>query len=292
MSDRDAGTTGIQADDTAYVTALTRKGDRTRYFATLFAPASKRADLFALYGFAAEIARIPDQVREASLGEIRLQWWLDAIEGRGDQTGALSPALRAIGDVIDRYSLPVQAFAAMIEARRTDLYANPPETIVDLEGYLGETESVLFQMAAIVFGAEGPETAEAAGHAGVAFGLAQRMARLAADRALGRTILPAEVLASEGLAPADIYANRSTEPLQRAIGKIISLARDHLQRAHQHLGAVPERSRPAFLPLAITLPLLDRIERQGPSIVNATVVMPDLEALTRIAIARIGRRYR
>ena len=48
---------------------------------------------------------------------------------------------------------------------------------------LGETQSALFQLAAIDLPARAaPETADAAGHAGVAYGLARRLARFAADR--------------------------------------------------------------------------------------------------------------
>ena len=293
MSSAAVGETGIHADDLAYVTSLTRDADRTRYFATLFAPHAARPDLFALYGFAAEIARVPDQVREASLGEIRLQWWRDALEGQGREGEALglSPALRAIGSLMDRHSLPLAAFTAMIDARRSDLYANPPESIADLEGYLGQTESSLVQIAAIVLGSEGPETAEAAGHAGIAFGLARRLARFAADRSSGRTILVAPTLEREGLSPAEVYAGRSAKAVHRAIGSAVLLARDHLHKAQQHLRGVPEKPRRAFLPLAITQPLLDRIERRGEGIVDDTVEMSDLAILLRLAAARIGRHY-
>ena len=72
---------GSAQDDIAYLTALVRKTDRVRYYSTLFARQEIRSDLLALYGFAAEIARIPDQVTEPSLGEIRLRWWRDALTG-------------------------------------------------------------------------------------------------------------------------------------------------------------------------------------------------------------------
>ena len=43
---------------------MVRKADPDRYFSTLFAPASKRSFLFALYAFNAEMARIGASVRE------------------------------------------------------------------------------------------------------------------------------------------------------------------------------------------------------------------------------------
>jgi phytoene synthase len=77
--------------DLAYLTDLVRTHDRPRYFSVLFAPRILQPDLFALYAFAVEIARIPDQVKDATLGEIRLQWWHDSLEAAVAGQGAGNP---------------------------------------------------------------------------------------------------------------------------------------------------------------------------------------------------------
>ena len=71
------------------VRRIARDADPDRAIATLFAPAGARDDLFALYAFNAELARIADQVTEPGLGAIRLQWWREAIErgASGEATG-------------------------------------------------------------------------------------------------------------------------------------------------------------------------------------------------------------
>ena len=162
------------ADDVAYVTALVRAHDLPRYYAALFAPREARDALLAIYGFAAEIARVPNQVREPTLGAIRLKWWSEALAEAVRRDGAgETPALRAAAGAIVRHALPLAAFEALIEARSADLYSDPPATLTDLEGRMGETESALFQMAAIVLGAAGTDTADAAGHAGVTYGIAR-----------------------------------------------------------------------------------------------------------------------
>ena len=80
-------------------------GDRDRYLATLFAPLDKRPALFSLYAFAVEIARVPERVREPLPGEIRLQWWRDALEsGAGEATS--NPVFAALDETIARYRLP------------------------------------------------------------------------------------------------------------------------------------------------------------------------------------------
>ena len=62
-----------------YCHDLVRAGDKDRYLASLFAPDELRPYLLALYAFNIEIARVRETVSEAALGEIRLQWWRDAI---------------------------------------------------------------------------------------------------------------------------------------------------------------------------------------------------------------------
>ena len=56
-----------------------RHHDRDRFQTALFAPAERREALFALYAFNYEIARVREAVREPMLGQIRLQWWREAI---------------------------------------------------------------------------------------------------------------------------------------------------------------------------------------------------------------------
>ena len=130
---------------------------------------------------------------------------------------------------IARHSLPLAPLDALIEARTADLYSDPPATLADLEGRMGETESVLFQMAAIILGSDGQETADAAGHAGIAYGLAQRLSRFASDRARARTILPADLYGRKWrVSGGDIFGAGVGWREAAAAAKLASLAREHL----------------------------------------------------------------
>ena len=278
----------IAADDIAYLSALVRERDRPRYYSTLFAPAEIRDDLFALYGFAAEIARVPELVSEPQLGEIRLRWWSDALAEASARGGeGETPALRAVSAVIAKHRLPVSAFEALIEARSIDLYSDPPASIGELEGRLGETESVLFQLAAIVAGAAGPEVADAAGHAGVAHGIARRLSMLAVDRALGRTILPADILRASEMSSAELFAPALHAGLPGAVAATAAVARGHLAEAKHRVSTLRRSVRTAFLPLAVVAPLLRRIENLGTEIGVREAQLSDIESLIRIGLARL-----
>lgn len=279
---------GPSADDVAYLAGLVRELDRPRYFATLFAPERLRADLFALYGFAAEVARIPDLVKDATLGRIRLQWWRDSLEAALEREGGSAgdtPAIRAIVSVVRRHALPLPLLKAMIDARSADLYSDPPPTLADTEELIGKTQSSLFTMAAAIAGAAAPQVAEAARHAGLAYGLARRLSALAADRARGRTILPENLLAMEGLEPSDVFVPQPKDGLQRIAAALGSLSRHHLRAARE--GILPREARIVFLPLAVVEPLLSRIDQLDAEILERGVALSDLEMLARIGWARL-----
>jgi len=71
--------------------ALVRSADKDRWLTALFVPEERRPLIHALYAFNAELARIRDQVSQPMLGEIRLQWWEDAVNAI---YGAPRPTIR------------------------------------------------------------------------------------------------------------------------------------------------------------------------------------------------------
>src|ERR1700728_2956622 len=112
-------------DAFAHCEALVRAADKDRFLATLFAPAEHRAALHALYALNLEIARVREIVREPLAGEIRLQWWSDALAGIGAGDVGSNPVAAALLATIARYRLPKELLTGLIEARRFDLYDDP-----------------------------------------------------------------------------------------------------------------------------------------------------------------------
>src|SRR3954462_4395375 len=151
---------------------LVREGDPDRYWANLFAPADKRPHLLALYAFNFEVARIRDSVREALIGEMRLQWWRDALQGEARGEVKANPVAAALDDTIVKFRLPRQALVDLIDARLFDLYDAPMPSLNDLEGYCGETSSSLIRLASVILmDGQDPGAADAAGHGGVAYAM-------------------------------------------------------------------------------------------------------------------------
>src|SRR5271166_6346598 len=105
----------------AYCEALVREADKDRYLASLFAPADRRPYLHALYAFDLEVARVRALAREPMAGEIRLQWWREAIAGTRPEASA-HPVAAALTETMARCGLAAATLGDLIEARAFDLY--------------------------------------------------------------------------------------------------------------------------------------------------------------------------
>ena len=130
------------------IRALVRSGDQDRYWSALLAPDRVRADLLALYAFNLEIARIPEQVREPRLGEIRLQWWQDALAAALAGEAADHPVLAALAAAATAHGLPAAPLEGMIDARSFDLADEPMADLAALLAYLDATAGAVFRLGA------------------------------------------------------------------------------------------------------------------------------------------------
>lgn len=241
---------------------IVRDADRDRFLAGLFAPAEKRRHIHALYAFSHEIARVRDRVSEPMPGEIRLQWWHDALAGEARGDAMAHPVAAALIDTMQRFRLPLQAFVDLIEARVFDLYNDPMPSIADLEGYCGETSSALIRLAGLVL-ADGKNAggADAAGHAGVAYAVTGLLRAFAFHAARGQIYVPKDVLDRHGLTSGQILAGEDLPGLRAALAEMRALARSHLRRVEELGATIPPVVRPAFLPLALAPLYLARMER-------------------------------
>ena len=67
-----------------------------------------RDALIALAAFSAEIEKIALQVTEPHLGEIRMQWWRDALGDAAQSQKTGHPVADAFADAVRGYALPVR----------------------------------------------------------------------------------------------------------------------------------------------------------------------------------------
>jgi phytoene synthase len=246
----------------AYCAELVRAADRDRFLATLFAPSAHRDALHALYAFNVEVSRVREAAREPLSGEIRLQWWRDVVNGERAGEASANPVAAALLTVVNRHQIAAEKLSALIDAHRFDLYDEPMARLADLEAYARNTASVLIALAAqILAGAGEGIVVPAAEPAGIASAIAAVLRAFPLHAARRQLYLPIELLARHGAPPQDIFAGQSSTGLNQVFAELRDVARRHLHTVRQNLEALPPEALPAFLPVALVRPSLDRLER-------------------------------
>jgi phytoene synthase len=240
--------------------AAVRRHDPDRYFATLFAPAALRPHLFALYAFNYEIARVGEAVREPMMGEIRLQWWREAVESARDGRPREHEVARALAQMFASAVLPLELFDAMIEARRNDLDPSPFADLPSLEAYADATSGNVMRLGARILGA-GERYDGLAREAGIAYALAGLLQAIPYHAARGAVMLPRDMLEAGGLSRDDVLTGRDPDRLRTVIAAIAERARTKLAAARRL--PRPRQALAAFLPAALVPLKLRRLTAAG-----------------------------
>ena len=244
------------------VAAIVREADFTRYAAALFAPAEARPHILALYAFDAELARVRDIVSEPLPGELRLQWWRDALENPERADVVSHPVARALHAAADYGRLPYDALLGLIDARLDDLYDDPVPTMTDLEARLGATASVVIRLASLIAaGGRDPGGTDVAGFGGVADGIARMLRLLPRHAARGQILLPADSMAACGVSREKLTSGQAEPGLKDLVSDLCRQGRLRLSEARAACRDLDPAAAPAVLPLALVGPALDRLER-------------------------------
>ena len=250
------------ADHYAHCESHVRAGDRDAWVAGLFAPADKRPHVYALRAFILEIVNVRERVTEALAGELRLQWWRDAIEGEARGDVSAHPVAAALLDTIQKFRLPREALTDLIEAHRFDLYDDPMPTLHDWEAHCEQTEAAPIRLASIILTGRGePGGIAAASHAGVALSIRNQLLALLSDRS--PVTIPTDLLRRHGIAPADIESGTMTPLVAATLADMRGIARLHLAALKRHLPSVEAAALPAYLTTCLVEPTLRLDERGG-----------------------------
>jgi NADH dehydrogenase [ubiquinone] 1 alpha subcomplex assembly factor 6 len=271
--------------------ALVHRHDRDRYQTALFAPVERREALFALYAFNYEIARVRETVTQPMLGQIRLQWWREAIDAafagapvrQHDVAAPLAAAIR-------EFALTRAPFDRMIDTRERDLADEPPATLAALEEYAEGTSATLLALAVEALGASQTPARPAAREIGIGYALAGLLRAMPFHARAGRRYIPADAGARFRLDLADYAGLRDSAGLRAATAEIAESAAGHLQAARRFRYEVPREARAALLPAVVADRFLARLERTGCNPFAPELAFPDpLQSWRLFAAALRGR---
>lgn len=251
----------LSDDRLGYCGNQVRRDDPERFLATLFAPPDLRDSLWAVLAFNLEVARTRERVREPLIGQIRLQWWRDAIAEIFDGTPREHAVVAALNAAVSRHTLSRATLEGLIDARETDLATDPPATLKDLETYAGLTAGAPLALCLQVLGVARPETL--CQQIAAPLALSGLMLALPFRALHGRVDLPIEFLDEAKLVPQSIIEPSARVAVASQVKRVVEHAEALARNATRAANDLPAAARPALLILSLAKRNIARLKQAG-----------------------------
>jgi len=208
-----------------YCGDLVRQHDPDRFLLSLFAPEKAREALWALFAFNYEVAKTREVVSETMLGQIRLQWWRDALAKIYDDplppdgcsaTGVLEhEVVKPLAAAIREYDLPREELEALIYAREFDLEGVAPAHLEGLLIYLEHTNKPMLSLVMRILGAD--EEQEQLHALALNYGIAGILRAVPVHAQQRRCYLPSDLLEKHGVRESWLYEMKQQDGLPEVV---------------------------------------------------------------------------
>lgn len=236
-----------------------------RYVAALLAPHRVAGDLVLLAGLVAEIGRVPRQIRDPMIGEIRLQWWRDAVASAAVGTTTGHPVVDAAIPMLARHGITASDIDPLIDARLPEVHRELFADEADLLANLDAGEGGAFRLALRIAGCNSAERAARA--AGLAYGLARRLGHFELHLALGGFPVPVTRLQERDIEMHALSVRpleaKTIQGLMVCCTELRALARHELAEARAAADGLYPLARAVLLPLAMVEPYFAVQERMA-----------------------------
>jgi len=239
------------ADAYAYCRRITRASSSNFYHAFRLLPAERHDALCALYAFCRFMDDIVDQThllppprQESSQREqlaVLLNTWREEL--RRCYAGIpRHPISQALTDTIQRFPIPQDHLAGIIDGVEMDLHRNRYRTFVELYDYCYHVASLVGLVCIEIFGYHNPGARDYAINLGVAFQLTNILRDVGEDARRDRIYLPEEDLSCFGYAEHELRAGVHNEAFVRLMTFEGERAKEYYRRAVTTLASEDRRT--------------------------------------------------
>ena len=267
------------------------RGEPDRYLAATLAPSSQKMALAAIAAFSAELQRIPATVSQPMLGDIRLQWWRETIQG--DAKGLSGhPVADALVEAQRRHSIDRDLLMQMIDAREFDLSGGLPQDDRAMSAYFEAIEGSAFRASLKVFEVDATSADALAASAGLAYGIARATCRLPMLVHNGGVPLPADRLRRAGIDPATLAeqppARQTSIAVQQVAEELKVQALEELAAVRFKARKLSRLQRTALLPLVMVEPYFRA--QSGRALLEEMIEVSPLVRCIRMGVAHVRGR--
>lgn len=259
----------------SYCGQQVRTYDSDRFLLSLFAPADRRADLWALFAFNHEIAKTREVVSETALGLARLQWWREAVANI--YNGGAVPeheVLKPLAEAIRKHGLEREDFETLIYAREFDLENVLPTTMDGFLHYADFTSTPLMRLA--VKAAGGDPEFEPVQPVAVNYAIAGLLRAVPFHASQRRCYLPEELLERHGVSLRQLHDFLKPEEGLKDVAREI---------AAQFVGNIKSENRFLSASQALARIYMRQIRRAGYDVFASRMGVPPYFKELRVFLA-------
>jgi squalene synthase HpnC len=248
---------------------------------TRLTPPEHRPAFRGIYAFCRWSDDLGDEVGDPRHSLELLDWWRGELRALYDGR-AHHPVMIALGETVERYSIPIDPFEALISAFEQDQSVAEYEKYEELLDYCARSANPVGHLVLHVAGAFTPENARLSDATCTALQLANFWQDVARDLAIGRIYLPREDRERFGVADADLRSLRFTPTFAALMRFEVDRARALFAEGRALVPRMP-RSLAVDVDLFSRggLAILDRIEARGFDVLTAR---PKLGRWTKVRL--------
>ena len=201
-------------------------------------PKTEKNAICSIYNFCSYIDDIVDTPESSDntreIKHQRLDFWEQVIDDIYTNN-VLSPYIKSLVQIINRYNLPKQYFLTLIDGCRRDLNQNRYKTWNELKDYCYSVASVVGLMSIEIFGYKYEETKNYAINLGYALQLTNILRDIKEDKDRGYIYLPLEDMEHFGYSEEDLINEVYNEEFLELMRFEVVRAREYYHKARQLL---------------------------------------------------------
>jgi len=271
-SSADANSIGGLENPFTYCRNFVRQHDRDSYLTSQFFPKNLQGFCFAVRAFYIELAMIQDSISNVVIGEMRMQFWKDAVKNISEGRPPRHPIALALHEASKNVHIAPYHLRRIVEAREAELRSPSHLSMETLLAHAEATSSTLNYVLLSILGASSSETySHAASHLGVTQTLTTLLRALPYHASKGHMVIPASITAKHHVNQDEVFRRGpETAGIEDAVYEFAVVANDHLLTARSVFKnekddkiRVPREAMPVFLGAVPSSNFLKRLEESN-----------------------------
>ncbi|CAK9807401.1 NADH dehydrogenase (ubiquinone) complex I, assembly factor 6 [Anthophora plagiata] len=258
-----------------YCLELVRKHDYENFLCTLFLSYETRAVAFAIRAFNVEVAQVRDQVNDYKIGEMRLKFWIDALNNIYKGSSPQNPIMLELHEILQKYSLSKHYFKRLIDIRSEKLCDYSFNDMTAIERYAEYSNSSIYYLLLEAHGVTNINADHAASHMGKAHGIINLIRSVRYNAAKRINMLPQDILMKYGVSTEAVLQGQSSKELQNVIYDVASYAKLHLDTVISLKSNLGKETSLIFLPIICLQKYLEELRRVDFNIFDAKLYRKD-----------------